>query len=362
MNLTPPAIQAAPRTLQRSQFQGRVNGLATDLHTLKNASGATVSVCNYGARIVQIVMPNARGDRGDVALGFNDLAGLLRPSPQGVPSMGAFIGRYANRIGLAQLPLNGQLYSLAPNSGGHSLHGGPGGSRYQVFSAQQLSATQLELRHQFTPANDGFPGTLALTLTYTLSESNALSIAWLAQAIDAPTVASFTSHVFFNLCGAGSVNDHTLQLHASRFLPLNAQGLPTGDLRSTCGTPFDCASPTRLAHGLSGSGSIHPQIALCGGYDHHWAIDAWDGSLKTIGRVSEPSSGRTLEIFSTEPGVQVFTANGLDAAHCGFAKHSGLCVEPSYFPDSPKHAHFPSTQLAAGQSRAGQVVYAFGAV
>jgi aldose 1-epimerase len=348
-----------PRQLLRRDFQASLHGLAIDLFELRNRNGAFVKVCNYGARVVQIVMPNSQGELGDVALGFNDLAGLLRPSPTGVPSMGAFIGRYANRIADATFTLDEHRYQLSKNSSQHCIHGGQGGSRYAVFSATQTATNQVELRHTFTPANDGFPGTLNLCVTYTLDDANALRIAWQAVAVDEATVANFTSHVFFNLSKDGrAVGEHRLQLHASRYLPLQANQAPTGELLAVDGTPFDLRQPTRLAAQLH---SPHPQIALCGGYDHHFAIDDWDGALKPVATVHEADSGRTLTLSSTEPGVQLFTANGLDAAACGFAKHSGLCIEPSYFPDSPNQPHFPSTRLAAGDTRYGEIVYAFSA-
>jgi aldose 1-epimerase len=349
------------RRLQRSAFQANLNGDSVDLFTLRNANGAFVNVCNYGARVVQIVVPGASGVLGDVALGFNDLAGILRPAPTGVPSMGAFIGRYANRIAHAQFSLDEQLYRLSNNSGEHCIHGGQGGSRYAVFRALQTAANQIELRHRFTQQNDGFPAVLDLHVSYTLTDTNALRVAWQATAQDAPTVASFTSHVFFNLANPvnSSVEDHVLQLNTAHYLPLWLDSAPTGELLTVESTPFDFRKPQRIGEHLH---SDHPQIALCGGYDHHFVVDAWDTQLRTVAHVVEPQSGRTLTVSSTEPGVQLFTANRLDAAQCGFARHSGLCLEPSYFPDSPNHPNFPSTRLDAGQTRKGEIVYAFGLV
>jgi aldose 1-epimerase len=348
------------RVLSANRFLGQVGDKATALYTLNNSAGACIKVCNYGARVVQWLAPNAQGQWGDVVLGFDSLDSLLKPSPIGVPSMGAFIGRYANRIANAQFVLDGQTYDLSKNSGKHCIHGGKGGSRYGVFDTVQTAANQLELRHTFSPASDGFPGCLSLLVTYTLSDNNALSIAWQATAIDASTVASFTSHVFFNLSNDASrtVDKHVLQLNASRFLPLRADQSPTGELLVVDGTPFDFRQPQRIGKHLR---SPHPQIALCGGYDHHFAVDDWNRRLKTIATVQAPSSGRTLTVSSTEPGVQLFTANGLDATQCGLARHSGLCIEPSYFPDSANHLHFPSTRLEPGETRVGEIVYALSA-
>ncbi len=347
------------RRLQRTAFQTNLHGESVDLFTLRNTNGAFVNVCNYGARVVQIVVPDVHGVLGDVALGFDNLAGLMRPVPTGVPSMGAFIGRYANRIANAQFSLDGKVYHLSKNSGEHCIHGGVGGSRYAVFRALQTAGNQIELRYRFIPQNDGFPAVFDLCVSYTLTDTNALRVAWQATAQDAPTVASFTSHVFFNLANSvsSSVEDHTLQLNAAHYLPLRPDAAPTGEMLALESTPFDFRKPQRIGEHLH---SVHPQIALCGGYDHHFVVDAWDTKLRTVAHVFEPQSGRTLTVSSTEPGIQLFTANGLDAAQCGFARHSGVCLEPSYFPDSPNHANFPSTRLGAGETRQGEIVYAFG--
>jgi aldose 1-epimerase len=349
------------RQLQRGAFQGTVNGADVDLFHLSSPNGAFVNVCNYGARVVQMVVPDARGNLGDVALGFEDLAGLMRPAPGGVPSMGAFIGRYANRIAHAQFTLDGICHSLSANSAAHCIHGGQGGSRYAVFKATQTTANQLVLEHTFTPANDGFPGQLKLRLVYTLDASldntHALRVEWQAQCVEAPTVASFTSHVFFNLSGDPSTNvaQHRVQLQAQRYLPLQSNQAPTGELLTVAGTPFDFRNVKPVGYDWNNE---HPQIALCGGYDHHFEVDGWHGRLQRVATVTEPSSGRTLTVHSTEPGLQLFTANGLDIMACGFGRRSGLCIEPSYFPDSPNQPHFPSTRLNPGQSRTGQIVYA----
>jgi aldose 1-epimerase len=346
------------RVLSPNHFNGLIGGQAVALFTLSNRQGAFVKVCNYGARIVQIVMPDAKGDLGDVALGFNTLADVQRASPEGVPSMGAFIGRYANRIAGGQFSLDGLSYQLPQNSAEHCIHGGVGGSRYAVFTATQTADNELVLHHRFTSENDGFPGAVNLTVTYHLSGANALSVAWHALAVDAPTVASFTSHVFFNLSlgATDTVADHSVQLRAAHYLPLKTNLVPTGEILPVKGTPFDFRQAKRVGQEVH---SAHPQMVLCGGYDHHFAIDDWDGRLKKVARVRAPQGARRLTVYSTEPGIQLFTANGLDEALCGFARHSGLCLEPSYFPDSPNQPAFPSTRLAAGQSRRGQIIYDF---
>lgn len=345
------------RVLSPDGFIGEHAGQATRLFTLVNAHGAQVSVCNYGARVVQILMPDRQGRLADVALGFNDLASLQRPAPHGVPSMGAFIGRYANRIAQARFELDGQRYALPTHSGPHCIHGGTAGSRYAVFSAIQLSRMHLRMQHRFLPEDDGFPGVMDLTLDYLLNNDNALQIQWCAAAVDAPSIASFTSHVFFNLSGsAESIDGHVLQINAARYLPLDAAQIPTGECASVQRTPFDFQTPRTLGSALA---QPHPQLALCQGFDHHYAVNDWNGRLQAVATLSEPHSGRSMQVWSTEPGMQLFTANGLEQAACGFAPRSGVCLEPSYFPDSPNQPHFPSTRIAAGQQRWGEIVYAF---
>lgn len=365
---TPASVHAsAPaRTLLRNDFQGKVNDAATDLFVLRNKHGAHVSVCNYGARVVQIGMPDRQGVMGDVALGLNDLASLQKVAPQGVPSMGAFIGRYANRLAHATFTLDNTRYELSKNSGEHCIHGGAAGSRYVVFGAIQTAGNRLELQHTFTSEIDGFPGNLDLRLSYVLGDDNALNISWQATAQDAPTVASLTSHVFFNLSGDHrSVEDHVLQVNAAQYLPLNKDLIPTGQLASVAGTPFDFQAPRRLGDALNQS---HSQLDLCKGFDHHYALDDWrkaaadTPALREVAQLCDLPSGRRLRVHSTEPGLQLFTANGLDAAQCGFVPRSGVCLEPSYFPDSPNQPHFPSTRIESGATRTGQIVYAFDTV
>jgi aldose 1-epimerase len=288
----------------------------------------------------------------------------LLDSPKGVPSMGAFIGRYANRISKGQFLLAGKRVELAKNSANHSIHGGPQGSRYVVFDAEQTAANHLVLKHTFTPLNDGFPGQVQLTLSYVLENNNRLRIAWQAKAVDAPTVASFTSHVFFNLSGHSqqTVHEHRLKVFASHYLPLNLTLIPQGQLHPVAQTVFDFLNEAPLSQGLNPL-CQDPQIRLCNGFDHHFVVDAWQrepSGLKPVAHLFEPTSGRELTVHSTEPGLQLFTANSLVQAQCGFAKHAGVCLEPSYFPDSPNQPQFPSVRMEPGQVRYGEIVYAFG--
>ena len=351
--------------LQRARFQKIVAGKQVDLYALTNAVGASVAITNYGAKIQQILMPDRRGVVGDVVLGYASIDAALA----GQPSMNAFIGRYAYRIAGASFTLDGHTYRLDANDGPNTLHGGSGGSRYRVFDACRLSSSAVEMRYVFGDGDDGFPGTLPLCVTYALGDDNALTIEWEATAGDKATVANFTSHPYFNLTGDAriSIVDHVLTVDADRFLPIDAALIPTGELRSVDGTPMDFRRGKRIGADIDDSGDV--QLQRANGYDHHYVLNrAADPALLSFAaRVEEPASGRTLEVWTTEPGLQVFSGNNLQAKaprDLGkgdrlFAFRGGLCLEPAHFPDSVHHPAFPSTVLRPGETRRGRIVYRF---
>jgi aldose 1-epimerase len=351
--------------LQRERFQRMVEGKPVDLYTLRNAAGMQVSVTNYGAKIEQILVPDRRGVLGDVVLGYDSIDGVIG----GQPSMNAFIGRYANRIAGARFTLDGQAYRLAANNGPNTLHGGEKGSRFQVFDARQLSPRALELRYVFRDGEEGFPGTLPLRVVYTLGEDNSLSIEWQATAQDKATVASFTGHAFFNLAGDARVpiTGHLLSVNADRFLPVNATLIPTGELRPVAGTPMDFRAAKPIGRDI---GVADDQLQRGNGYDHHYVLNRGSGdagALALAARVEEPGSGRVLEVWTTEPGLQVFSGNNLEAKaprDLGkgarlFAFRGAFCLEPSRFPDSPNQGAFPSTVVRPGETYSGRIVYRF---
>lgn len=350
--------------LDRAKFQKTIDGKAVDLYVLRNSKGAQASITNYGARIEQVLVPDRNGVLGDVTLGYDSIDAVIG----GQASMGAFIGRYANRIANARFTLDGVTHQLAANSGPNSVHGGTRGSRFQVFDARQLSRNAVEMRYVFADGEENFPGTLPLRVVYTLDDDNALTIEWQATAEGKATVANFTGHAFFNLTGdpRTSVDDHVLIVDAARFLPVNATAIPTGELRPVAGTPMDFRTPKRIGQDIAVDDE---QLRIGNGYDHHYVLDRPAGSttLARAARVEEPTSGRVLEVWTTEPGMQLFSGNGLraqtprDLGKGGqlFVFRGGLCLEPSHFPDSPNQPAFPSTVLRPGETYSGRIVYRF---
>jgi aldose 1-epimerase len=348
--------------LERERFREQVDGKAVDLYTLHNTHGMVVRITNWGARVLQILVPDWTGKPGDVALGYDSLAQLR----QGQASMGAFIGRYANRIGGARFTLEGVEYRLAANSGANTLHGGLKGSRFQVFDATQPDDASVVMTYTFGDGEENFPGTLPVRVKYSVTDNNELVMEYDAVAVDKATVANFTGHAFFNLGGhaSGDILGHALEVPASRFLPVDATSVPTGEMRPVKGTPMDFTRPVAIGARIR---EDDEQLRLGSGYDHHYVLDKQDGDFTMTARVSEPKSGRVMEVWSTEPGMQVYSGNFLEGkaprdvgkggAIYGF--RSGLCLEPSHFPDSVNRPEFPSTVIAAGESYRGKTAYRF---
>jgi aldose 1-epimerase len=351
--------------LERERFREEVDGKPVDLYTLRNAHGMVVRITNWGARVLQILVPDRAGAPGDVALGYDSLAQLR----QGQASMGAFIGRYANRIGGARFVLDGIEYRLAANSGPNTLHGGAKGSRFQVFDARQPDGATVVMTYTFRDGEENFPGTLPVRVTYSVTNGNELVMAYDADAVDRNTVANFTGHAFFNLGGhaSGSILGHVLEVPASRFLPVDATSVPTGEMRPVQGTPMDFRRPVAIGARI---GQEDEQLKLGSGYDHHYVLDKRDGELTMAARVREPESGRVMEVWSTEPGLQVYSGNFLEGkaprdigkkgAVYGF--RSAFCLEPSHFPDSVNRPEFPSTVIRAGERYSGKTAYRFSAL
>ena len=348
--------------LQPSNYRGEVDGKPVDLFLLRNGLGMVVGITNWGARIVQVLLPDRGGSPVDVALGYDTLAATMA----GQPSMGAFVGRYANRIAGARFSLHGVEHRLAANSGPNTLHGGEKGSRFQVFEAKRLDEASVELRYTFRDGEEGFPGTLPLRVVYAVSDSNELVIVYDAVSVDRATVCNFTTHGFFNLAGhgSGSIADQVIEVYADRFLPVDANLIPTGELRSVEGTPMDLRTPVAFRDRWD---APDEQMRLGGGLDHHYALIRTGDGLRFAARVTEPVSGRVMEVWTTEPGMQVYSGNMLqgkaprDVGKGGalYGPRTGFCLEPSRFPDSPNHPSFPSTILRPGEWFHGETVYRF---
>ncbi len=346
-----------PRLLDPARFQGEVDGRPAGLFFLRNARGMQVAITSLGAKVLQILVPDRAGALDDVALGYDQLADVIT----GSPSMGAFVGRYAGRIGGARFTLDGREHPLVANSGVHCIHGGPRGSRHRVFDATQPDASTLHLHHRFLTAEDGFPGTLDLQLTYRLDDDNALVLEHTATALDEPGPASFTSHIYFNLDGVDRgqrIDGHVLQVPESReVLATGADGIATGGLVSLDGHPQDLRSARTL-------GEL-PDIDLSYVLQPHT-----QSGPRLCARLRSDASGRTLEVWTTEPLLQVYTAGQLGAAEkpdvgkwgVRHRPRSAICLEPQHFPNAPNCPALPQNNVAPGQPYRATTVYRFGTV
>ncbi len=344
-----------------ASFGSAPDGKPVEIYTLRNGSGMEVRVATYGGIIVSLTVPDRDGRFADVVLGYDNLNGYLKSSPY----FGALVGRYANRIGGAKFALNGKTYTLAQNNGAHSLHGGINGFDKAVWDAAVIESAKgpaLELSYLSQDGEEGFPGNLTVKAVYTLTNENELSLDFTATT-DAPTLCNLTSHSYFNLAGKGDVLAHEVYINASRFTPVDAGLIPTGELKSVNGTPFDFRKPTAIG------ARIHAddvQLKQAKGYDQNFVIDKPPGQLGLHGRVHEPTTGRVMEVLSTEPGMQFYTSNHLDGSITGksgvpYQPFVALCMEPHHFPDSPNKPNFPSVVLQPGQAYRNTIIYQFSA-
>ena len=364
---TPPAVPApAKASVAKSSFGSLADGTAVDLYTLTNATGVEMRVTNYGAIIVSLKVPDKAGALGDVVLGYNRVDDYVKDTPY----FGAIVGRYGNRIGGATFTLDGQTYRLTANDGVNTLHGGLKGFDKLVWTAtpvERADGAALKLALTSKDGDEGYPGTLQLTVTYTLTDANALIVDYHAKT-DKATPVNVTQHSYFNLAGegVGTIDGHVMQIYADRYTPVVKGLITTGELASVAGTPLDFRTPTPIGARIT---STHPQMALGGGYDHNWVINRPSGmaadKLAPVLRVVEPTTGRTLEVESTEPGLQFYSGNFLDGHHVGksnrpYVKRAGFCVETQHFPDSPNKPDFPTTIVRPGTDYQSQTVFRFG--
>jgi aldose 1-epimerase len=348
----------------RRQF-GVVEGRPVQLHTLTNARGMEVSVCEYGATLTSIRVPDIHGRLGEVTLGLRSLEDYVA----GNPFLGSTVGRYANRLADGQLTVDGQTIALAQNNNGNHLHGGLRGLDKRVWSSEAVrteSASSVRFTYVSPAGEEGYPGTLSVTVTYTLADaSDELTIDF-AATTDAPTACNLTNHVFFNLAGQGSILDHQVTLSADQLVPVSPALIPTGELMDVSGTPFDFRRPHAIGERI---GAPHDQLRRARGYDHCYVLGP-DKSLKSAAFVSEPTSGRTLEVLTDAPGLQFYTGNFLTGTVQGrwakpFAFRQGFCLEPGLFPDSPNQPDFhrmgyPSGILRPGEAYSQKLVFRFG--
>jgi aldose 1-epimerase len=359
---TPAPSTIAKATVTRASYGILPDGVSVDAFTLTNAAGVTVKAISYGAIITSITVPDRNGKLDDVVLGFDSLDGYLK----GTAYFGAVIGRYGNRIGGAQFELDGQTYQLAANNGPNSLHGGLKGFDKVVWKGETFErdgGVGVVLTYTSQDGEEGFPGTLSAQVTYTLTGKNELAIDYRATT-DKPTVVNLTQHSYFNLGGDGSgeVLAHELTLAADRYSTVDKDLIPLGDPVTVTDTPFDFRTATPIGARIDAD---HEQIRLGGGYDHNFAINRTGPGLVRAARVVEPGSGRVMEVFTTEPGVQLYTANHLDgiqgkAGHV-YNKRNAFCLETQHYPDSPNKPSFPSTTVRPGETYVSRTVYAFSA-
>jgi len=335
-----------------------------NLYTLKNRNGMTVKVTNYGAIITSIVTPDRDGKFADVALGYNNVEGYINAVDK--PYFGAVVGRYGNRIAKGSFTLDGETYSLAVNNGENHLHGGVIGFDKVVWTVNSFEDTSIKLSYLAKDREEGYPGNLDISVTYTLTDENEIVIDYRATT-DKATPVNLTQHTYFNLAGEGNgtILDHELMLAAAKFTPVDSGSIPTGELRSVTGTPFDFTSPKPIGRDI---GTDNEQLTFGSGYDHNWVIDKASDSMElTLAAVvTEPTSGRIMTVRTTEPGIQFYCGNFLDGRLKGksgknYVHRGGFCLETQHYPDSPNRPEFPSTTLKPGDVYQTQTVYAFSA-
>ncbi len=351
--------------ITKADFGKTLDGKPVEIYTLRNSQGAEARIMTYGGIVQSLSVPDRNGQVADVVLGYDSLDGYLTNTPY----FGALIGRYGNRIGGAKFTLEGQTYTLATNNGPNTLHGGLVGFDKVVWTARPTETSKgpaLILAYLSQGGEEGFPGNLQVTAIYTLTDDNELKLEFTATT-DQPTVVNLTHHSYFNLAGQGNGNvlDEIVYINADKFTPVDNTLIPTGELRPVAGTPFDFRTP--MAIGARISETNDEQIAFAGGYDDNWVLNKTaPDALSLAARVHDPVSGRTMEVWTTSPGLQFYTGNFLDGTITGkdgkvYQHRYAFCMEPQHFPDSPNHPEFPTTELKPGQEYHNTIVYKFSA-
>jgi aldose 1-epimerase len=360
------AVSAADRGVTRAPFGRTTDGKDAELFTLTNAHGVRVKVTNYGGIIISLSTPDRSGHFDDIVLGYDSLSGYLRDTPY----FGAIVGRYGNRIAKGRFTIDGATYRLAVNNGPNSLHGGLRGFDKVVWNAQTSdtqSGIALVLDYTSADMEEGYPGTLNTKVTYTLTDDDRLIVDYDATT-DKATPVNLTQHSYWNLAGDGGrdILAHVLTINADSMTPVDTTLIPTGVIAAVAGTPFDFRTPMPI--GARIDQRQNQQIRFGGGYDHNFVLNrgaAGPDSLTHAARVAEPGTGRTMDVYTTEPGIQFYTGNFLDGGITGKAGHIyhyryGLALETQHYPDSPNHPSFPSTILRPGAQYKTRTVFAFG--
>jgi aldose 1-epimerase len=345
-------------TISQAPFGKTADGTPVEIYTLRNDKGCEARIMTYGGIVVSLKVPDKNGNFGDVVLGYDKLDDYVKNSP----FFGALVGRYGNRIAKGKFTLAGKEYTLALNNAPNNLHGGPIGFDKRVWKATTLLTADgpvLKLNYLSQDGDQGFPGNLNVTATYTLTADNGLLLNYTATT-DKATLCNLTQHSYFNLAGKGDVLNYLVYINADKFTPVDKTLIPTGELKPVEGTPFDFRKPTAIGARIN---AADEQIKFGNGYDHNWVINKPPGKLGLVARVTDPATGRVMEVLSTEPGVQFYTGNFLDGitgkGGWVYKNRSGFCFEPQHYPDSPNHPQFPSTALKPGETYQNTILYRF---
>jgi aldose 1-epimerase len=356
------ANQATPAKPKVESWGKTPAGESVDLYTLRNPKGMEARIMTYGGIVVSLKVPDRSGKMDDVVNGFDDLGGYTQQPPP--PYFGALIGRYGNRIANGAFTLDGVKYTLAKNDGQNSLHGGKRGFDKVIWKAKPLDAQSLQLTYLSKDGEEGYPGNLTATVVYSVTDNDELKIDYSAVT-DKDTVVNLTNHSYFNLAGqgVGNILDHVVMIDADRFTPVDKGLIPTGELKSVAGTPFDFRTPKAIGARIDAKDE---QLVYGKGYDLNWVLNRRGAGLQLAARVMEPKSGRVMEVLTTEPGLQFYTGNQLDGSLHGkggkvYGPRSAFAMETQHFPNSPNQPTFPSTELKPGTRYHTTTVYRFSA-
>jgi len=345
--------------VQVSDFGKLPDGSTVELYTLTNAKGSIAKIITFGARLTELWIPDHTGRKRDIVLGFDTLDGYVAKNPY----FGAIVGRYGNRIAKGHFTLDGVDYSLAINNGPNALHGGLVGFDHRNWQAQPIEmqgGAAVKFSLHSPDGEENYPGNLDVSVTYTLTDENQLKLEYHATT-DKPTILNLTNHSYFNLAGAGdgTILDEILYLNADQYTPTDPTLIPTGVIAPVDGTPYDFRKPTAIGARLD-------QLKAVGGYDINYVLNGQAGSLRLAARVKDPTSGREMEVWTTQPGVQLYTSNNLDGSVIGkhgiaYPRYAAFCLETQHYPDSPNHPNFPSVVLRPGQVYSEETVFKFSA-
>lgn len=354
-----PATQSTLSGLNPSDFKTEIHSKATDLYTLKNDAGMEVCITNFGARIVSIMVPDKHGNMKDVVLGFSNINDYIN-----VPSdFGAAIGRYANRIKEGKVTLDGETIQLPINNFGHSLHGGPEGWQYQVYEAKPINDKSIAMIMHSPDGDANYPGNVTATVTYTLTDDNAINISYEATT-DKKTIINMTNHSYFNLSGdaAKPVTSDILYINADQFTPVDDTFMTTGEILPVIDTPMDFTVPKVVGERIDEF--EFEQLKNGNGYDHNWVLNTNGDVNQLAAKVTSPESGISVEVYTNEPGIQVYTGNFLDGTAKGkndiiYNQRTGICLEVQHYPDSPNKPEWPSVVLAPGETYHSTCIYKF---